>query len=279
MKMMGSGALAVGLLVVAGAVAADTTDAEAAKKEYARFEGTWKFVSIEVGGEKTPENSFEKSRLILEGSHFTLREGGGAYKGTFTFDLTTKPKQIDITFTEGPEKGKTSRGIYELDGDTYKICISVSGKDRPTAFVSKPGSGHILEVLHREPAAGKEDAIKKEMAKLEGTWQLVSAETDGKQLPEEQAKQIRVVIKGTSHTVYFGDKAVVEGVAFRVDPTTTPKQVEDTLKDGKKIRGIYELDGDTLRSCVAPPEKGAPTEFTGKAGSGQTLRIFKRVKE
>jgi uncharacterized protein (TIGR03067 family) len=119
---------------------------------------------------------------------------------------------------------------------------------------------------------------QEEMARLDGAWQLVSAETDGKKLPDGQAKQIRVVIKGGKHTVYFGDKAIAEGVPFKIDPSKKPKQVEDTLPDGWKIRGVYELDGDTLRSCVAAPDKERPTEFTGKAGSGCTLRVFRRVK-
>jgi uncharacterized protein (TIGR03067 family) len=116
------------------------------------------------------------------------------------------------------------------------------------------------------------------MARLEGTWQLASAEADGKRLPDEQAKQIRVVIQGGRHTVYFGDRAVAESVPFKIDPGKRPKQVEDTLKDGRKVRGIYGLDGDALRLCVAAPDKERPTEFTGKAGSGSTLRVFKRVK-
>jgi uncharacterized protein (TIGR03067 family) len=126
------------------------------------------------------------------------------------------------------------------------------------------------------PAA--DASTQEEMARLEGTWQLVSSEADGKKLPDEQAKQIRVVIQGGKHTVYFGEKAIAEGVPFKIDPGKRPKQVEDTLPDGRKVRGIYELDGDTLRSCVAAPDKERPTEFTGKAGSGLTLRVFKRVK-
>jgi uncharacterized protein (TIGR03067 family) len=130
------------------------------------------------------------------------------------------------------------------------------------------------------PAAddAKADAVKKELAKLQGTWQLVSAETDGKKDPEEQVKKIRVVIKGSQHSVYFGDKAVVENVRFDLDPTKKPKTTDDTLEDGRVIRGIYELDGDTLRSCVGGIGKQRPTEFTAKAGSGQTLRIFRRVR-
>jgi uncharacterized protein (TIGR03067 family) len=127
----------------------------------------------------------------------------------------------------------------------------------------------------RQPAA--DASTQEEMARLEGTGQLVSAETDGRRLPDEQAKQIRVVIKGGKHTVYFGEKPIAEGVPFKLDPEKKPKQVEDTLKDGRKVRGIYELTGDTLRSCVAAPDKERPKEFTGRAGSGYTLRVFRRA--
>jgi hypothetical protein len=41
-------------------------------------------------------------------------------------------------------------GIYELDGDTYKLCGDMQGKSRPTEFAVKPGSGFVLEVLKRE---------------------------------------------------------------------------------------------------------------------------------
>jgi uncharacterized protein (TIGR03067 family) len=268
--------LAISLSLVPALLLA--ADDDAAKKEYAAFTGTWRFVSIEAEGQRLQEKHFQHSRLIIEGGHFTIQQGKVTYKGTFKVDLTNKPKQIDVTFADGPDRGKTARGIYELDGDTYKVCIGYVGKGRPTAFESKPGSGHVLEVLKREKAPSGEDVAKKELAKLEGTWQLVLAETDGQKLPDEQVKQIRVVILAGKHTVYFGDKIVAEEVTFRVDPTKKPKQVDDTLKDGKKIRGIYELQGDTLRSCVAAPDKDRPTEFTGKKGSGYTLRVFRRVK-
>lgn len=40
-----------------------------------------------------------------------------------------------------------------------------------------------------------------ELAKFQGTWQLISAETDGKKAPAERVKKIRVVIKGDRHTL------------------------------------------------------------------------------
>jgi len=126
-------------------------DDEAVKKEYKNFTGTWKFVSLEVEGMKVGEEAVKESRLIIKGNEFTMKSPEGNYKGTYKVDVSKKPKQIDVAFTDGPEKGKTSLGIYELDGDTYKVCISLAeNKDRPTEFASKPGSGHVLEVLKRE---------------------------------------------------------------------------------------------------------------------------------
>jgi len=126
--------------------------------------------------------------------------------------------------------------------------------------------------------AAKDHLVKKEVEKFGGTWQLVSAETDGKKASEENVKQTRIVFEGQKHTVYFGEKKVVHQIPFELDPTTRPKSVTDTLPDGQTIKGIYEIDGDTLRSCVAGPGKDRPKEFTAKEGTRQTLRVFKRVK-
>ena len=123
----------------------------------------------------------------------------------------------------------------------------------------------------------KDDAVKAEMDKLQGTWQLVSVETEGKAPPAEVIKTIRVVISGSKHTVHVGDQTPAKDIPFTIDPTKTPKETTDTLPDGTTIQGIYELDGDTLKSCVAPPGKDRPTKFEGKGGN--TLRVFKRVKD
>jgi uncharacterized protein (TIGR03067 family) len=122
----------------------------------------------------------------------------------------------------------------------------------------------------------REDAVKAELEKLHGTWQLVSVETEGKAPPEEVIKTIRVVIAGSKHTVHVGDQVPAKDIPFTIDPTKKPKETTDRLPDGTEIKGIYELDGDTLKSCVAPPGKDRPTEFKGKGGN--TVRVFKRVK-
>ena len=136
------------------------------------------------------------------------------------------------------------------------------------------------------PEPGGEDEgklVKEELARFQGTWQLVSAEADGVKAPKDRTDKIRVVIKGSRHTVIFGDQEVVHSVPFAIDPTTTPKSVTDTLVDGpdkgKQIKGIYKLEGDTMTSCVAKVGEERPAEFASKPGSGHTLRVFRRVKD
>ena len=100
---------------------------KAIRDELNRFEATWKFVSIDVDGRSIAAERFGEDRLILKGKEFTTTVGGNTTTGTFKIDPTASPKTIDITFADGPGKDNTQKGIYELDGDTQKICWAAPG--------------------------------------------------------------------------------------------------------------------------------------------------------
>jgi uncharacterized protein (TIGR03067 family) len=99
---------------------------------------------------KIPEQTIKAARLIIKGREFTMKDPAATYRGHLTLDPTKEPKTIDLKFTEGPEKGNTSYGIYELKGDDLKLCLTIAGKNRPTSFAAAPKGGHALEVLKRE---------------------------------------------------------------------------------------------------------------------------------
>ncbi len=68
--------------------------------------------------------------------------------GTFKLDLTTKPWRMDATRTKGSQKGRTYLGIYSLEGDTLKWCVSMPGSDRPTELATK--DGQFMLILKRQ---------------------------------------------------------------------------------------------------------------------------------
>lgn len=138
------------LLTVGLLIAADAPN-DTAKQELHNFQGTWILVSAEMDGKKVPGDKGIKLQII--GTKYILSQESSAvigHKGTFSLDPAKKPKATDVAVTEGPDKGKTFMGIYQLSNDDYKVCFATAGKERPQEFSSKPGSGNILQVWKRE---------------------------------------------------------------------------------------------------------------------------------
>jgi uncharacterized protein (TIGR03067 family) len=126
----------------------------------------------------------------------------------------------------------------------------------------------------------KGDAIRAEMAKLAGTWQLISGENDGGKAPEESARKHKFVLtaEGT-YVTKSGDQTLGEG-AYVLDLGRTPKAVDfraDTgLLAGQMLHSIYRLDGDELAFCFCVTGTDRPTEFAAGAGSRHVLMVYKR---
>src|SRR5262249_38289862 len=130
-----------------GTLADDKADLE---EEVKKFQGTWTFESSETGGMKLPAGELRGLILIFEGDKHTLKKGDDVIQvGTQKLDPSKSPKSIDVTMTEGPNKGKVMLGIYEIDGDTLKVCFDPQGKKRPTEFKSAAGSENFVNVHKR----------------------------------------------------------------------------------------------------------------------------------
>jgi uncharacterized protein (TIGR03067 family) len=137
----------IGVFVLVGAA----DDKDAIKKEMAQLEGEWSMMSGEANGTAMPKETVKTGKRVAKDGETTITFGDLVFfKAKFSIDPTKKPKAIDYTMTEGPTKGKTHLGIYELDGDTVKFCFAAPGQDRPTEFTAKEGSQNTLSVWKRE---------------------------------------------------------------------------------------------------------------------------------
>ena len=116
-----------------------------------KYEGTWQVVSLEIDGNKTDEQDAKKITVVNEADGKWRLEVDGKViaRGTSEIDPTKKPKAIDLTETEGDDKGKTALGIYEIGDDERKVCYAKAGMERPDDFSAPAGSGRILAVLKR----------------------------------------------------------------------------------------------------------------------------------
>jgi uncharacterized protein (TIGR03067 family) len=132
----------------------------------------------------------------------------------------------------------------------------------------------------------KDDTSKGDLDKLRGTWLTVSLINDGKTLQDEKtpAKEgptTKLVYEGDKWMIKVGDKTVAKGM-LKIDPSKKPKEIdlldESGMKNEKTKLGIYEIDGDTYKFCLAAAGKPRPTEFTSKEGSGHSLGVMKREK-
>ena len=129
----------------------DKKDAKAeVEKELKKFEGTWTFESAEVGGKKLPAEQFEGVTITFEGEKSTVKKDGEVLESaTQKLDPSKSPKTIDATVASGEHKGEVVLCIYEIDGDTLKVCFDPEGKKRPTEFKTDSESSTRTLVVHK----------------------------------------------------------------------------------------------------------------------------------
>ena len=135
--------LCICLTVVTSLTAFAADDAKA-------VQGNWKPVKAELAGQPMADAVLQSISLKLDNGKYEVFVGVNPDRGTYTVDATSKPKSITVTGTEGPNQGKTFPAIYELKGDTLRICYDLSGAKRPTEFKSIAGTKLYLVTYQRK---------------------------------------------------------------------------------------------------------------------------------
>ncbi len=138
-----------------------------------------------------------------------------------------------------------------------------------------PLAGSSDAATRSPPASANSEAVKAEIAKLQGVWLMVSGADGGK--PPAPVSQIYQGEKAT--TTLAGRPYLKEKII--VDSSRTPKTIDFEMANGsgKSIKklGIYQLDGDSLRLCIANPGDDRPTTFSRrKEEGGGALSVWKR---
>jgi uncharacterized protein (TIGR03067 family) len=137
-------------------------------------------------------------------------------------------------------------------------------------------------VLLPLPAAADDEASRKDLEKMQGDWAAAALTVDGTRVADDDAQALFRTVKGDAYTVSRYDQLRGKGT-FKIDATKSPKTIDATPANAKPgappLLGIYEFDGEKLKTCFAAPGKERPKDFSCSAGSGHTLTVWEREKK
>jgi uncharacterized protein (TIGR03067 family) len=131
-------------------------------------------------------------------------------------------------------------------------------------------------------AAGNKGTQKGDKEKLQGKWHIVSVAVEDKVVKREDVPQ---EWKGAFEKDLFVERDRFGQVGhsnakIEFDETRNPKQIT-VRDDGTKLtfRGIYSLDGDTLKVCLNGDGSDVrrPEEFVTKKGTPLLLIVLKKT--
>jgi len=125
----------------------------------------------------------------------------------------------------------------------------------------------------------QEDAAKKDLAAMQGTWALVSMEVDGQAVDADKLKSTTLTIKDSKYTLLARKQQ--HEVELTLDPSKTPKTVDMKFLDGPNKdrigRAIYQIDGKTLKICRGlDPQQDRPESFKTEGQINYFVMVWER---
>ena len=145
--------LVLGILFVpAGPPGRAATDEEVIKAELAKIQGEWIVESQEEEGKPLLHREIKSRRIFFGGDRAIVRNRDEMIQiALVKFDPKT-PGALDLTVIAGSYQHITMLGIYEIKGDTFRVCFDKAGRERPKSFKTTADSGLFTAVYRRERA-------------------------------------------------------------------------------------------------------------------------------
>lgn len=112
---------------------------------------------------------------------------------------------------------------------------------------------------------------------LEGTWEMMRAETDGEAATDLLALGVVLTLAGGGYVVHFGGQVADRGnYALKpAEPTALTLKGAEGPNAGRTIPCLYQLMGNRLRVCYGL-DGVAPTSFVTKGTPHRYLAIYRR---
>jgi uncharacterized protein (TIGR03067 family) len=124
-------------------------------------------------------------------------------------------------------------------------------------------------------------ALKRDLTRLQGSWQLERVEENGKQTEADGLKGHLILFAGDHFILRTPSEEPQTGL-LRLEVGRKPKTMNATIlmgaNRGTTMLGIYAFEKDALKICVDVQGEERPKEFTAPAKSTRRFMIYKRLR-
>lgn len=111
----------------------------------AELNGVWLPTKQEMGGNAFPATLFEKQKLTITDTLYTL-VAESVDKGALKY----ADGKMDIYGREGINKGRHFNAIYKLENGELTICYNLAGNGYPEVFDTKGKPKFFMSVFKKE---------------------------------------------------------------------------------------------------------------------------------
>ena len=131
--------LSIAVLVIMGSALAVAQD-DAAKKDLKLLQGTWIMAALEVNGMEVAADKLEGTVLTIKDDRYVVKvKERLVTTAVIELDAKKDPRQLNMTPQDGDKKDKLHKGIYKIDGDTFKMARGLNPEqERPNQFATWP---------------------------------------------------------------------------------------------------------------------------------------------
>ncbi len=126
-------------------------------------------------------------------------------------------------------------------------------------------------------AVGGPAVADDEVVKIDGRWKVASVHASGTPVPGLAGSEL--VLAGGKKVFTLPDGRIETGT-YRLNRSTRPAEIDSTTEGrNEPEKGIYSVDGDSLKLCLATSGGPRPRRFAAPNGSDQILIVLRRVSD
>jgi RNA polymerase sigma-70 factor (ECF subfamily) len=156
------------------------------------------------------------------------------------------------------------------------ICTFGGGAILVAHWMAGDQAARLLPPLH-----AWKDTFHRHLENLQGTWDLISLEKEGRPLSAEEVKKQGLVWIIEADQIVMQSNNKRSTAKYSVDPSGNPHTIDlvlasDPEQQEQTWRGIYARPNGTLQVCYDPVGELRPKKFETAAGRTVLLMVFKK---